>query len=57
MPAILAIWEAEIGQITVPGQLRQEVCETPISSNNWHGSECLSQAIQEAEIGRVLVLG
>jgi hypothetical protein len=32
MPIILATWEAEIERITVKGQLRQIVCETPISN-------------------------
>jgi hypothetical protein len=30
MPVILASWEAGIGKISVPGQLGQIVCETPI---------------------------
>jgi hypothetical protein len=34
MPGILATWEAETQRITVQGQLRQIVQETPISENN-----------------------
>jgi hypothetical protein len=32
MPIILATWQVEIGRIMDQGQLRQKVCETPIST-------------------------
>jgi hypothetical protein len=34
MPVIPAIWEVEIGRITVQGQPRQKVSETPLISIN-----------------------
>jgi hypothetical protein len=45
MPAILDTWEAEIREIAIPGQLGQNVHETPISTNSyawWHTLVILS---------------
>jgi hypothetical protein len=47
MPVILVTWEAKIWSITVVGQLKQIVCETPISKitrAKWTGN--VPQAVE-----------
>jgi hypothetical protein len=47
MPIILATWEAEIGRIMVPDQLRQVFLETPISKiirTKW--TESVAQGVE-----------
>jgi hypothetical protein len=46
---ILAPWEAEIRRIAVPGQPKQKVSETPISTNSWvRWSTSVIPAMEEA---------
>jgi hypothetical protein len=57
-PGILVTWEAEMGRIMAGGQPGQNVHKTPSQSTAGHSSSPVSsQATQEAEIGRTVVLG
>jgi hypothetical protein len=51
MTVISATQEAEIGRTTVQGQLRQKVCETPISTNKNLG--VVTHASHPSQVGSV----